>query len=76
MQKTIEERNRTLDTLEKTLGDSSLELEKSKERTISQNDQLKKLNQEKRSLEDRLDTLTKKLELLTSGMLKKSIPVD
>ena len=76
MQKIIEERNRTLDTLEKTLGDSSLELEKSKERTISQNDQLKKLNQEKRSLEDRLDTLTKKLELLTSGMLKKSIPVD
>ena len=43
MQKTIEERNRTLDTLEKTLGDSSLELEKSKERAKSQNDQLKKL---------------------------------
>ena len=33
MQKTIEERNRTLDTLEKTLRDTNLDLEKSKERT-------------------------------------------
>ena len=67
MQKTIQERNKTVDELEQKLRDSELEKQKAEELTGTLKIELQPLRGQVVSLKDRLQAVTKDLELVTSG---------
>ena len=67
MQKTIQERNKSLDELEQKLRDSELEKQKSEKLAQTLKNELEPLRGQKDSLEEKLKTVTKDLELVTSG---------
>ena len=67
MQKTIQERNKSLDELEQKLRDSELEKQKSEKLAQTLKNELEPLRGQKGSLEEKLKTVTKDLELVTSG---------
>ena len=72
MQKTIEERNKSIDKLDQKLRDANMEAnteqQKWKELSQSLTNQLESLRQQKGVLEGKLEVMTKKMELVTSGM--------
>ncbi|XP_015764855.1 PREDICTED: kinesin-like protein KIF20B [Acropora digitifera] len=66
MQKTIQERNKSVDELEQKLRDSELEKQKAEELTGTLKIELQPLRGQVVSLKDRLQAVTKDLELVTS----------
>ncbi|KAK2570806.1 Kinesin-like protein KIF20B [Acropora cervicornis] len=66
MQKTIQERNKSVDELEQKLRDSELEKQKAEELTGALKIELQPLRGQVVSLKDRLQAVTKDLELVTS----------
>ena len=67
MQKTIQERNKSVDELELKLRAADLEQQKSKDLTQVLKNQLESLRDQKGSLEDKLEALTKDMKIVTSG---------
>ena len=67
MQKTIQERNKSVDELEQKLRDLELEKQKAEELTGTLKTELQPLRGQVVSLKDRLQAVTKDLELVTSG---------
>lgn len=67
MQKTIQERNKSVDDLELKLRTADLEQQKSKDLTQVLKNQLESLREQKGSLEEKLEALTKDMKIVTSG---------
>ena len=67
MQKTIQERNKSVDELELKLRAADLAQQKSKDLTQVLKNQLESLRDQKGSLEDKLEALTKDMKIVTSG---------
>ena len=67
MQKTIQERNKSVDELEEKLHATDFELQKSKDLTQVLKNQLESLREQKGAMEDKLEALTKDMDIVTSG---------
>lgn len=67
MQKTIQERNKSVDELEQKLRDAGLEQQKSKENSQTLKNQLESLREQKVSLEEKLGAMKKDMEIVTTG---------
>ena len=67
MQKTIQERNKSVDELEAELRATNLEQQKSKNLTQVLKEKLESLREQKGSLERKLEALTKDMKIVTSG---------
>lgn len=72
MQKTIQERNKSVDELEQKLRDAGLEQQKSKENSQTLKNQLESLREQKVSLEEKLEAMKKDMEIVTTGNLEES----
>lgn len=72
MQKTIQERNKSVDELEQKLRDAGLEHQKSKENSQTLKNQLESLREQKVSLDEKLEAMKKDMEIVTTGNLEES----